>query len=167
MYLKGTHITVSPILNGWALWKPITAGPSNHAFNSSAATPHESRMGAILGRWRTFAIGVMITLLVVCALTYLHSATGSSALDASLAQISEPTIASQMRVPVALSHILPIGVKGMLLAVCLMGIIAGDGIHLHSWGGICQRTRTFPKLANPNSPESGSRMLVWRRDLRG
>lgn len=135
------------------------AWQNSHAFNSSAATPHESRMGAILGRWRAFAIGVMITLLVVCALTYLHSATGSSAVDASLAQISDPTIASQMRVPVALSHILPIGVKGMLLAVCLMGIIAGDGIHLHSWGSIFVQDVVMPLRRKPLSPKQHINLL--------
>jgi SSS family solute:Na+ symporter len=110
------------------------AWQNSHAFNSSAATPHEARMGGVLGRWRLFAAGVMVTLLSVCALTYFK--THTAAIDAALANIQDPARRDQMRAPVTLSMMLPVGVKGMLLSICLMGIIAGDGIHLHSWGSI-------------------------------
>src|SRR5262249_45013159 len=81
------------------------AWQNSHAFNASAATPHESRMGGILGRWRGFASGVMVTLLGVCALTYLNSKTGGASVTAALASTTDVTTASQMRVPVALSQL--------------------------------------------------------------
>ncbi len=112
------------------------AWQNSHAFNASGSSPHEARMGMILGRWRSFAGSVMITLLAVCALTYLHSAGGSVIVQAELSKIADPNTADQMRIPIALSHMLPIGLKGMLMSICLMGIIAGDGIHLHSWSSV-------------------------------
>ena len=135
------------------------AWQNSHAFNASAATPHEARMGAVLGKWRGIAIGLMITVLVVCALTYLHTADGAAAVDASLAQISDPSVANQMRVPIALSYILPVGVKGMLLAVCLMGIIAGDGIHLHSWSSIFIQDLVMPLRKKPLTPRQHINLL--------
>ena len=112
------------------------AWPNSHAFNSSAATPHESRMGGILGRWRGFASGVMVTLLAVCAMTYIKSDAGRVAVEAAMSGINDDATRNQMMVPVALSQFLPVGVKGALISIILMGIIAGDGIHLHSWGSI-------------------------------
>ncbi len=127
------------------------AWQNSHAFNASGATPHEARMGMILGRWRGFAGGVMITLLAVCAVTYLHSATGSAVVQSELSKITDPSTADQMRIPIALSHMLPVGLKGMLLSICLMGIIAGDGIHLHSWSSILIQDVIVPLRKKPFS----------------
>jgi len=127
------------------------AWQNSHAFNASGATPHEARMGMILGRWRGFAGWVMITLLAVCAVTYLHSAAGSVVVQSELSKISDPSTADQMRIPIALSHMLPVGLKGMLLSICLMGIIAGDGIHLHSWSSILIQDVVVPMRKKPFS----------------
>jgi len=127
------------------------AWQNSHAFNASGSSPHEARMGMILGRWRGFAGSVMITLLAVCALTYLHSAAGSAVVQADLSKITDPSTVNQMRIPVALSHMLPVGLKGMLLSICLMGIIAGDGIHLHSWSSIFIQDVVVPMRKKPFS----------------
>ena len=127
------------------------AWQNSHAFNASGSSPHEARMGMILGRWRGFAGSVMITLLAVCALTYLHSAAGSAVVQADLSKITDPSTVNQMRIPVALSHMLPVGLKGMLLSICLMGIIAGDGIHLHSWSSIFIQDVVVPMRKEPFS----------------
>lgn len=135
------------------------AWQNSHAFNSSGASPHEARMGGILGNWRGFAISVMITVLAVCALTYLDSPAGGAAVTAELSKISDPGTANQMRIPVALSQLLPIGLKGMLLAICLMGIIAGDGIHLHSWSSIFIQDVVVPLRKKPFTLEQHLKML--------
>ncbi|MFA5203981.1 MAG: sodium:proline symporter [Lentisphaeria bacterium] len=135
------------------------AWQNSHAFNSSGASPHESRMGGILGSWRGFAISVMITVLAVCAMTYLHSPAGGAAVQAEIGKIADPGTANQMRIPVALSLMLPIGLKGMLLAICLMGIIAGDGIHLHSWSSIFIQDVVVPLRKKPFTLEQHLRIL--------
>ena len=128
------------------------AWQNSHAFNSSAATPHEARMGSILGRWRGFAAGVMVTLLSACALTYFK--THTAAIDAALSKIQDPAVRDQMRAPIALTMMLPVGVKGMLLSICLMGIIAGDGIHLHSWGSIFIQDVVAPLRQRPSRKQT-------------
>ncbi len=130
---------------------------NSHAFNSSAATPHEARMGSLLSHWRTFAAGVMIVLLSVCALTFMN--THPAAIDAKLSLIPDVAIRDQMRSPLALTMMLPVGVKGMLLSICLMGIIAGDGIHLHSWGSILIQDCIMPLRKDPLTPQQHIRLL--------
>lgn len=125
------------------------AWQNSQAFNASAASPHEARMGGILGRWREFAQGVMVTLLAVCAMTYLKSPHGAVAVDAALSAVTDDATRSQMRMPVALSQFLPVGVKGALISICLMGIIAGDGMHLHSWGSIFIQDVIMPLRRKP------------------
>jgi len=137
------------------------AWQNSHAFNASGSSPHEARMGGILGRWRSFAMTVMVTLLAVCALTYLDSPTGHAAVQADLNQLSDPNTMDQMRVPIALSHLLPVGLKGMLLSICLLGIIAGDGIHLHSWSSILIQDVIIPLRRRAFSVSQHLRLLRW------
>jgi SSS family solute:Na+ symporter len=128
------------------------AWQNSHAFNSSAATPHDSRMGNILGRWRWFASGVMVTILAVCTLTFLqhpHYAAGAAEVQTVVNGIDNPSVAQQMHWPIALSHLLPAGIKGMLCAIILMGIISGDGMQLHSWGSILIQDIVVPLRRKP------------------
>jgi SSS family solute:Na+ symporter len=135
------------------------AWQNSHAFNSSAATPHESRMGGVLGRWRGFAVGTMITLLAVCAMTYLDNPGGKATVQNIISKIPDSAAQDQMRMPTALSLFLPIGVKGMLLSIFVMGIISGDGIHLHSWGSILIQDVIMPFRRKPLTPEQHLRLL--------
>lgn len=141
------------------------AWQNSHAFNSSGASPHEARMGGVLGRWRWFAQGVMVTLLAVCAMTYLHNDEGRTAVQIVLDTIKDPATQDQMRMPTALSQFLPIGIKGMLLSICVMGIISGDGIHLHSWGSILIQDVVMPFRRTPLSPKQ--HLLLLRLSIVG
>lgn len=132
------------------------------AYNSAAMSPHESRMGGVLGRWREMGKTAVVTLLAVCAMTYLqHPDFQSQAAPAhqTISEIHDPQTQKQMTVPVALSHLLPIGVKGVLCAVLLMGIFGGDSTHLHSWGGIFIQDILVPLRRKPFSPKQHIRLL--------
>ena len=135
------------------------AWQNSHAFNSSAASPHEARMGGVLGSWRNFAAGVMVTLLSVCALTYFQTHTVE--IEAAMSNITDPSIKDQMRSPLALTMMLPTGVKGMLLSIALMGIIAGDGIHLHSWGSIFIQDVVVPLRQKPSRKQTLAVMAIF------
>ena len=139
------------------------AWQNSHAFNSSAANPHEARMGSILGRWRGFAVWTMVTLLSVCAMTFFK--THYAEIQEKLSYISDPSIRSQMESPTALTMMLPTGIKGMLLSICLMGIIAGDGIHLHSWGSIFIQDVLMPFRKKPFTPQQ--HILLLRLSIVG
>jgi SSS family solute:Na+ symporter len=127
------------------------AWQNNQGFNSAAASPHESRMGYVLGRWRGFALGTTMLLLAVSAMTYLHAPDGHAAVQQRLSQISDPQTGEQMRLPLGLAMILPIGIKGLLVSVVLMGILGGDGQALHSWGSIFAQDVVLPLCRRPLS----------------
>jgi len=128
----------------WGRAYTIMAWQNNQGFNAAAATAHESRMGNILGSWRSFALSTTMLLLAVSALTYVNSADGAVKIHSLLALISDPQTAEQMRLPLGLAQVLSVGVKGLFVSVVLMGIFGGDGQHLHSWGSIFAQDVVLP-----------------------
>lgn len=135
-----------------------------HAFNSCAASPHESKMGAILGGWRGMSRGVMYTLIGVCAYTYLHHPdfkAGAESVNQAMQNISDPQIRNQMASPISLSHLLPVGVKGIVCALFFFGLIACDGSYLHSWGSIFIQDVILPFRKTPFTPAQHVRLLRW------
>src|SRR5258708_246585 len=57
-----------------------------------------------------------------------------------------------MEIPIALSHLLPSGLRGMFAAILLMGLLGGDSVHLHSWGSILVQDVLLPRRKRPVSP---------------
>lgn len=128
---------------------------SSGGYNSAARSGHESRMAGLLGRWREQGKYAVVTLLAVCSLTFLHHAdfaVASAPVHEALGQIPDTQIQKQMEIPMALAHLLPIGIKGVLCAVLLMGILGGDATHLHSWGGILVQDVIVPLRKKPLEP---------------
>lgn len=132
---------------------------SQHGFNSAARTAHEGRMGMILVSWRLYAKAVMLIMLVICAMTFIrhpmykdqaapviqavsqihHKATADTYAIGSADWINDenvPRIQKQMLTPIALSFMLPVGIKGLFCAILIMGLMADDAGHMHSWGSI-------------------------------
>ena len=176
-------------------------------YNGAAKTPHESKMGALLGTWRSGFSGMMFLLLSIVAFTYLNHAhfadearavreelatktledvaqgealaAKRTALEAQYkaiparqtfsesfasseayqAETSDPYLAAtaaalvdtpaerqaaqtfraiyaQMRVPVAIREILPVGITGLFLAIMIFLMISTDTTYMHSWGSI-------------------------------
>ena len=120
-------------------------------FNAAAASAHEARMGNILGSWRGFAQRTVMILLALSALTFLHQPTGQALVQHRLDQIADPQTAEQMRVPIGLAAVLPIGIKGLFVSLVLMGILGGDGQALHSWGTIFFQDVILPLRKKPFS----------------
>ncbi|RRJ94889.1 sodium:proline symporter [Opitutaceae bacterium TAV4] len=138
------------------------AWQNSSAYNTAGATPHEARMGGLLGRWREQGKSAVVVLLALAALTYLGHPDFVSASEVareSIEDIEQAQIRKQMTIPVALSHMLPIGVKGALCAVLLLGIFGGDSTHLHSWGGILAQDVILPRLKRTPAPAGHIRLL--------
>lgn len=132
------------------------------AYNSAAITPHASVMGGILGRWRESGNVAVVTLLAVCAVTFLHHpdfAARAAVVHQEVRNIAGAQIQKQMEIPVALSHFLPAGIKGVLCAVLLMGIFGGDSTHLHSWSGIFVQDVLVPLRKKPFGAKEHIRTL--------
>lgn len=128
---------------------------NKQGFNSAAKSAHESRMGHVLGHWRTYARLLMILMLGVSAVTFLEHPDFSreaAVIHNEIGQISDPYIQKQMTVPITLSHLLPTGIKGLFLAMMIMGLLAGDSGHMHSWGSIFVQDVVLPLRKKPLSP---------------
>ncbi|MBM3853935.1 MAG: sodium:proline symporter [Verrucomicrobia bacterium] len=135
---------------------------NQHAFNSSALTPHESRMALVLGNWRMIAVTGVITMLAVCAYTFLRHpgfAAQAGAVRDVLQSIDNPQVRSQMEVPAALRFILPVGVKGIFCAFMVLALVSGDSAHLHSWGTILAQDVILPLRKTPLTPAQHIRLL--------
>lgn len=135
-----------------------------HAFKSSAASPHEAKMANILGKWRDYARSLMFLLLAVCAYTYLHHAdfaAGAAQVQDQLKHIANPAIQTQMTVPVALTHLLPEGIRGVLAAILLFAMLACDGSYMHSWGSILVQDVILPLRKAVMEPAAHLRLLRW------
>lgn len=132
------------------------------SYNSAALTPHESRMANILSRWRDMGKMAVITLLAVCAITFIQHpdfATQSAPVAGMVEQIPEAQIQKQMTLPIAVSYLLPIGIKGLLCAILIMGIFGGDSTHLHSWGSIFVQDVLMPFRKKPFPASQHIRVL--------
>ena len=126
------------------------------AYNSAALTAHESRMGGLLGRWREMGKAAVVTLLAICAMTFLAHpdfASQSEHAKTLIGQIPEAQIQEQMRIPIAVSEMLPVGIKGLLCAILILGVFGGDSTHLHSWGGILVQDVFVPLRKKPFTPQ--------------
>jgi SSS family solute:Na+ symporter len=131
------------------------AWQGNQGYNCAAASPHEARMGKVLGAWRGGAMGVMFILLAVAAYTYLHSpdfAAEAQTVASSLQRLDGEVLQTQMRVPVAIAHFLPPGASGAFLAIMLMLMLSTDTTYLHSWGSIVIQDIVLPLRGKPFSP---------------
>jgi SSS family solute:Na+ symporter len=122
------------------------------AYNSAGLTAHEGRMGGILSGWRDMGKGLCVTFLAIAAVTYLHHpdfAVGAAQVRTIVSQISDSQAREQMAAPIALAHLLPAGVRGVLCVILLMGIFGGDATHLHSWGSIFVQDVLVPLRKKP------------------
>jgi SSS family solute:Na+ symporter len=137
-------------------------------YRTAAISAHESRMGNILSGWRGAGKAAVVTLLALCAMTFLQHAdfsVQSAAAQADIQSITNSSVQTQMRIPVALSYLLPVGLKGALCAILLMGLFSGDSTHLHSWAGIFVQDILVPLRKKPFTAKQ--HMLILRLSVIG
>ncbi|MFA6134470.1 MAG: sodium:proline symporter [Phycisphaerae bacterium] len=173
MSAEPNHSMVNPY-DAWAvqdfnLWYVVVgmltgiygtmAWQNQHGFNAAASSPHEGRMGGILGSWRNFARGLMMVVLAMCAMTFLNQPQFHESSAAARSAISSlnPDFVKEATIPVALGHLMPVGIKGLFLAMMLLGLVAGDAGHTHSWGSIFIQDVVMPLRKNPLTP----RQHIW------
>lgn len=134
------------------------------AYSTAAVTAHESRMGGIMANWKGLGNGAIITLLAVCAMTFLAHpdfASQSAAVQAEVAKINQSQLQDQMTIPIAVTQMLPEGIKGLLCIILLMGIFGGDGTHLLSWGSLFIQDVVLPLRKKTFTPKQHIRLLRW------
>jgi SSS family solute:Na+ symporter len=132
-------------------------------YNCAGANPHEQKMGNLLGTWRGGYQTMMIMLLVVGAFTLMNhpdfagqAADVRSELAARVHSDSEATtetIRNQLLVPVAVRHLLPVGVAGVFAAIMLFLMISTDTTYIHAWGTMLIQDVVLPFRRKPFKPE--------------
>jgi SSS family solute:Na+ symporter len=135
----------------------MMAWQGGHAFNASAATPQEAKMGKILGTFRGGFSSLMFTFVVLAALVVLQHpqfAADSAAIQGQIAKIENPALQTQMTVPMALAYLLPVGVKGCFCALMLFLLVTTDVSYLHSWGSIVVQDVILPFRKKPFTPKT-------------
>lgn len=141
---------------GWGAWQNASG------YRCASLGPHEGRMGGLLGNLRELGKLSVVTLLAVCGMTWLqhpHYASQSAVALTNIQSIANPQVQEQMRIPVALSYLLPTGVKGIFCVIMLMGIFGGDSTHLHSWSSIFVQDVLVPLRKKPFTPAGHIRAL--------
>jgi len=74
------------------------------------------------------------------------------ATDATVSSQSYKTYSKQMRVPIALRTMLPVGIAGVFCALCIFMLISTDTTYLHSWGSIIVQDVVLPVYGRPITP---------------
>jgi SSS family solute:Na+ symporter len=130
----------------------------DNGYAAAARNPHEAMMGGVLGTWRMMARSVMLVVVSLGALAYTQHAgyRGFEMVKEAPLQIQD-----QLRIPVALSFLLPIGVKGLFLTIMVLGMTDGDSAHILTWGGIFIQDVVLPFRGRPLAADQHVRVLRW------
>ncbi|OHB53508.1 MAG: hypothetical protein A2Y12_18015 [Planctomycetes bacterium GWF2_42_9] len=126
------------------------------AYNTSAKSAHEAKMGMTLGRWRVLTLYLLWLLIPLTAYVIMHNSEYSSIAQqakTALASISNEQVRSQMTVPTVIGFTLPAGLLGIFLTVMLLAFIANHDTIIHSWASIFIQDVVMPLRKNPLTPK--------------
>lgn len=134
----------------------------SQGFNSSAKSAHEAKMGEVLGNLRDIPKWLFLVFIPIIAYTILHNSDFSSitqSVNATMSTIGDKAVQNQLRIPLVLSQILPVGVMGAFMAVMLMATIGTHNSYMHSWGSIFIQDVIMPFRNKPFEPEQHLKVL--------
>ncbi|MBN2565894.1 MAG: sodium:solute symporter, partial [Candidatus Eisenbacteria bacterium] len=155
-------IGIVGVLYGAMSWQ------GTQAYNSSAKSAHEAKMGSVLGNWRGFPQGLFLLFVPIIIYTVMHHPDFSQLaanVDGVLAGIGNEAVRSQMRGPIVLTQLLPVGLVGAFAAVMLAAFISTHDTYLHSWGSIFIQDVIVP-LRRKHMPEK-QHLRVLRLSILG
>ena len=112
----------------------------NSSFNVAAKNAHEAKMADLLTNWRLIPQwGLFLVFIPVVAYTIYHHVDFKAVADSingTLAGAGTDAMQSQLRTPMVLNYLLPIGLKGAFAAIMLAASITVHNTYIHSWGTI-------------------------------
>lgn len=136
----------------------------SQGFNSSAKSAHEAKMGEVLGNLRDIPKWLFLVFIPIVAYTVLHHphfAGVAGQVNQTLGGVGTKAIQSQLRIPLVLSKILPVGVMGAFLAVMVMATIGTHNSYMHSWGSIFIQDIIMPFRKKPFEPQEHLKVLRY------
>jgi solute:Na+ symporter, SSS family len=132
------------------------------AYNCSARSAHEGKMGGVLGLWRGRSQDVFMTLVPILVFTVLHHPQWldfAGIIEGKLDGISNEAIRNQMRGPLVLAALLPKGLLGAFAALMMGAFISTHNTYLHSWSSIFIQDVVLPLRGKPLSEKAHLRLL--------
>ena len=133
------------------------------AYNASAKSAHEAKMGDVLANWRGIPQwGLFLVFVPIVAYTFWHGpgfAAAAASLRPVLDGLGSEALRSQLTVPLALTKLLPVGLMGGFAAVMLAAAIGCNETYLHSWGSIFIQDVVMPLRKRPFAPEQHLKLL--------
>jgi len=127
------------------------------AYNTSARSAHEGKMGNVLGMWRGIGQGMFMTFVPILIFTVLHHPDWVGLRDGVQAQldgIGNEALRAQMRGPLTLAALLPPGLLGAFAALMLGASISTLNTYMHSWSSIFVQDVVLPVRKRPLSPKA-------------
>ena len=124
----------------------------HQAYNSSAKSAHEAKMAAVLGDIRWKPQGLFIFLVPVLTYVFMNHTDYTlvaESVNSSLDSLNSETLKSQMRAPIVLSEVLPVGLLGAFAALMLAAFISTHDTYLHSWASIFVQDVILPFRKKP------------------
>ncbi len=146
------------------LWYGPLTWQGTQGINSSAKDAHEAKMGQVLSYWRLLPQIIFLVMIPVCAYVVLNHADFASIasnVDGVLAGLASGTERSQLTVPLVLTELLPIGLKGCFAAVMLAAFISTHDTYLHSWASIFVQDVVMPIRNRPIEPEKHIQIIRY------
>ena len=135
----------------------------NSSFNIAAKSAHEARMADVLTNWRLIPQwGLFLVFVPVVANTiFNHSDFNgvAASINATLTSVGTVAEQSQLRVPMALNYLLPIGLKGAFVAIMLAAAVTCHNTYMHSWGSIFIQDCIMPLRKKPFEPKQHLKYL--------
>lgn len=134
------------------------------AYNASAESAHETKMAQVLSTWRDLPRMLLVTLMPMLIFVALnHHSPDSQSLNQTvqtqLANLENPSVQSQMRVPLTLAQLLPMGLIGAFASMMLAAFVSTHNTYLHSWASIFVQDVLIPLRGKPLSPKAHLRAL--------
>lgn len=152
------------IIGVMGLFYSAMSWQGTQAYNASARTAHEGKMGQVLGHWRgkvQDAFMIMVPILIFTVLNHPDWSAMAQAVDAKLAGIDNQAVRNQMRAPVTLALLLPPGLLGAFAALMVGAAISTQSSYLHSWSSIFMQDVVLPLRGRPLGPRAHLKLLRW------
>jgi SSS family solute:Na+ symporter len=146
----------------------VMSWQGTQAYNASAKSAHEAKMGQVLTNWRGIPQILFLLIVPVVAYTILHHPDFSSEaqyINGVLEQAESETIGTQLRAPIVLTTLLPVGLMGAFAAVMMAAFISTHDTYLHSWGSVFIQDVLMPFRKKPLS--RGQHLRVLRGSILG
>ncbi|MCP3978241.1 MAG: sodium:solute symporter [bacterium] len=140
----------------------VMSWQGTQAYNASARSAHEAKMGGVLTNFRGFPQNLMLLFVPIVTYTVMHHpdfAAVAERIGTTLEGVETDALRSQLRTPLVLVELLPVGLMGAFAAVMLAAFVSTHDTYLHSWGSIFIQDVVMPFRRKPLGARQHLRLL--------